>query len=507
MLTVFTKEQLLHTQACPKLLNMCLQATHKWSDSSLAIVVLDNGYLLASESVWSSEQMLITRIDAQARLHYPTLHWAKCESALIRQTLTESDAIRRERSESLSFDESNQSMAKQALIDIVMDAHRQQATDIHLRMVGREARIAYRIHGQLYRQPSRSRTSVTEAIAAALNTQSEDFREVFDERHLSGASISLVMPDSGQTMRIRTQKSPCRDGFSVTLRLQPSEQRSLPELYQLGFSPSRIDVIKRVVGQASGLFFISGPTGHGKTTTLAAINSCIPASRKIVSLEDPIEIIQPEIEQKFVSSEQDIHAFANMIKAVLREDPDLVEISETRDLQTANASISAALTGHLVASTIHATDAVGIISRLHDLGVSLEKLSQPGLFAGLLAQRLLPRLCTQCKQEHHSPQWGKHAVQSENGCKACHFTGLTGRVAVSELIIPDERASVWIKQGDWDTWKRNLAKSGWDAMAVDAMLLVRQQLVDPHHAYELVPGLETSANINLSKLTGEALCS
>lgn len=504
MLTVFSKSQLVHARACVKMLNRCLDATHQWTGTELAVVVLDNGYLLATESVWRVHMLMMCQIDAEARQIYPNLHWAKCDGALIRQTLTEADAMRRERSMSLSFGDNNQSMAKQALIDIVADAHKLQATDIHLRMIGRDAKISYRIHGQLLQQPSRSRASVTEAIAAALNTQSEDFREVFDERHISGASITLILPESGQSMRIRTQKSPCRDGFSVTLRLQPSEQKEPPNLHKLGFAPSRIQSLSDVMKQATGLLIVSGPTGHGKTTTLAALNQLVPKTRKVISLEDPIEIIQPQIEQKFVSSDQSPDAFAKMIKTVLREDPDLVEVSEVRDIQTAAASISAALTGHLVVSTIHANDALGIVARLHDLGVPLSQLGQAELFAGLLAQRLLPRLCSNCKQTAKSPQWGMHAKKSKVGCEQCDFTGFSGRVAVSEFVKPDPSAFQWIRNQDWKGWKDSLIQEGWDSMAIEALTLVHQKQVDPMYAYELVPSFTSGMNIkNVAHVASE----
>ena len=453
------------------------------------MVVLDSGYLVASPFVWEQNLAAIVELDALAKRIYPKLHWAKCDSALIRQTLTEAEAARRERAISLSFEQGAKSMAKQALIDIVADAYRMQATDIHLRMAAREARIAYRIHGQIQVQASRSRASVTEAIAAALNTQSDDFHDVFDERHMSSASISLVLPETGQTMRIRTQKSPCRDGFSVTLRLQPSEQQQQPELSSLGFNSARLSQLGQIMQQATGLLLISGPTGHGKTTTLAGLNKLVPNTRKVISLEDPIEIIQPQIEQKFVPTDQDHEAFAKMIKAVLREDPDLVEVSEIRDRQTANAAISAALTGHLVVSTIHANDALGIVARLLDLGLSPSQLSQPGLFAGLLAQRLIPKLCPACKVENVSARWGLHFKQAKNGCENCQHTGLVGRVAVSELVTPEFADTALIRAEDWGKWRKHLLSQGWDSMAIDAMTLIKMGTVDPLHAIELVPDM------------------
>src|SRR5690554_2329358 len=437
MKTITQIEQLGSVQACPALLDESLAAQQGWQRHEEGVVVLDSGILLASPAAWQHQLQSICNLNALVSVRYPAVEWASADIAIVRKFVADADAVRRDRMAQAQAVGDPQTMARQALLDIVTDAHRLRATDIHLRMTGSEARIAYRIDGLLYQQASRSRTSVTEAVAAALNTQSDDFREVFDERQMSGASISLTIPDSGERLRIRTQKSPCRDGFSVTMRIQASEQQRIPDLYHLGFSPARIAQLQQVMVQATGLLLISGPTGHGKTTTLAALNRLVPESRKVISLEDPVEIIKPQIEQKFVPTDQDPLAFAHMIKSVLSEDPDLVEVSEIRDVETAKAGITAALTGHLVISTIHANDAMGIVSRLIDLGLAPTQLSQPGLFAGLLAQRLLPKLCLSCKREQHHPLWGRVCKQYSEGCEACQHTGLQGRLAISELIIPD----------------------------------------------------------------------
>ncbi|MCC5854396.1 MAG: Flp pilus assembly complex ATPase component TadA [Idiomarina sp.] len=479
-----------NAQVCPKLLAHCLSLQAYWESTQEGAVVLDNGVLFASHEAWNRHLQSLCNLDVVARRSYPQLRWAKGQAAEIRKLLADADAIRRDHEKRQLMAPDAQSMAKQALLDIVVDALSMKATDIHLRMTGQEARIAYRIDGQLYAQASRSRTSVTEAVAAALNTQSEDFREVFDERQVSGASLTLVLPDSGDSVRIRSQKSPTRDGFSVTLRLQRSEQRELPDLRELGFQQQRIEALGRIMAQATGLLLISGPTGHGKTTTLAALNRTVPHTRKIISLEDPVEIIQPRVEQKFVPTDQDANAFAQMIKTVLREDPDLVEVSEIRDLQTASAGISAALTGHLVVSTIHANDALGIVSRLLDLGLSAHQLSQPSLFAGLLAQRLVPRLCTHCRQPKRDAVWGDTYRRSQQGCEHCSYTGLFGRIAVSELVCPDYHSAQWIRDQNFHAWLVALQQQGWRSMANEAIELIRAGLVDPAIVAELVPGLD-----------------
>lgn len=476
-----------NAQVCLRMLSACMQAQRDWSSALEGVVVLDTGVIVATEPAWQNHMQTLCNLASEAMLHYPQLEWALADIVVIRQWLTDGDATRRELARRAALSIDAETLAKQALLDIVMDALAQGASDIHFRMAGLEARIAYRIHGQLVHQAARSRTSVTEAIAAALNTQSDDFHEVFDERKVTGASITLQLPDSGMPIRIRSQKSPCRDGFSVTLRLQVTPEHKSWSLRELGFPIYRARQLREMMGQATGLLLISGPTGHGKTTTLAALNGEVPLSRKVIALEDPIEIIQPHIEQKHVSSEGDPEAFAQMIRSVLREDPDIIEVSEIRDAVTAQAAISAAMTGHLVVSTVHATDAIGIIARLYDLGCSALQLSQPNLIAGLLAQRLLPVLCEHCKCSGSHSRWGKVFRQHSAGCSECGYTGIAGRMAISELVIPDEKAAHYIREQKLSTWYEELLQQGWDGMACEAALGIQQGHLDPEHAEQFIP--------------------
>lgn len=478
---------------CTRHLDLLLSLQQGWPDTA-AMVLLQTGQLLVTETVWRQYSYAIQNVLQVAGPEYRNqLEVQLAEPEAIRTLLTEADAEQRDVLHESAAASPGLSMAQQALLDIVTDALEHQASDIHLRMTGDHADIAYRIDGLLYRQGQRNRRLLTEAVAAALNTQSDDFRDLFDERQVAGASITLPLPPThywaGHQLRVRTQKSPCRGGFAVTLRLQRTEQQGVMSLAELGFGAGRVQELQTLMAQASGLILLSGPTGQGKTTTLAALNQLVPAGRKVVSLEDPIEIVQPRIEQKFVATDADPAAFAQMIRTVLREDPDLVEVSEIRDLPTAAAGISAALTGHLVLSTIHANDAVGIVARLLDLGVTPAQLSQPGLLQGLLAQRLLPRLCPHCREPMMHPQWGSGYQQCSSGCEHCAQRGVRGRLVVSELLQPDARACQYIRERNFQAWYERLEHDGWQSMARLSLPLVRAGEVALSQAVELVPGM------------------
>ncbi len=483
------RRELGYVHVAPQMLEHCLDFFNQWNDPEVVAVVLEDGRLLASSKAWRKYYIDLQKIVFAARNICPVKNSCEGAAAMIREILTDADGQRRALEIQAGFTEYGENLAQQTLSDIVTEALAMNATDIHLRMSGQEARISFRIDGLLCWQGNRSRVFVTEVVAAALNTQSDDCSDVFDERSISAASISLALPEPHGEVRIRAQKSPCRDGFTVTLRLQKSSQRELPELTSLGFANDTIAALKRLMQQSIGLILISGPTGHGKTTTLAAMNRLLPKTRKVISLEDPIEIVQPAIEQKFVANTTEHSAFSAMLKVVLREDPDVVEVSEIRDLETATSAISAALTGHLVASTIHANDAIGIVPRLLDIGLNAVQLSQPGLLAGLIAQRLLPRLCQYCRIKDKSVHYGVLWQRSEQGCEHCQHRGVVGRVVISEVLVPGEDSGRYIREQDFHAWREHLLKRGWKSLAREAEILVKQGVVSLNDACEIVPNM------------------
>lgn len=483
------RRNLGYVHVAPQMLEQCLAFFNQCNDSEAVAVVLEDGRLLASKAAWRKHFIELQKMSFAARKVCPITSFCEGPAPMIREILTDADGQRRAIEVQAGLQQYGENLAKQTLSDIVIEALEVGATDIHLRMCGHEARISFRIDGLLCWQGNRSRIFVTEVVAAALNTQSDDCSDVFDERRISSASITLALPEPHGEVRIRAQKSPCRDGFTVTLRLQKSAQRELPELGALGFRKETITTLQTLMQQSIGLILISGPTGHGKTTTLAAMNRLVPATRKVISLEDPIEIVQPAIEQKFVPNTAEHNAFSDMLKVVLREDPDVVEVSEIRDVETATSAVSAALTGHLVASTIHANDAMGIIPRLLDIGLSSVQLSQPGLIAGLIAQRLLPRLCEYCKEPDTNVNYGRLWKRNHQGCGECQNRGVLGRIVISEVLIPGIDAGRYIRQQDFYGWREQLQERGWRSLACEAETLVKQGIVSLEDAFEVVPSM------------------
>jgi general secretion pathway protein E len=432
------------------LLDICLQLTDAGMDDDSAALVSSDGVLVCSAAAWQLHSLELINVQQLQQLRQLSVRGCLLADARdIRSRLHDADAARQRlhQPNPLHLDHTR---AQQALEDLVEQALQRDASDIHLLFDQQQASLAFRVHGRMVGRVARSRETLAAAIAAALNTRSDDFHELFDEQRLSSASINLnlVMQGQPQRIRLRVQKSPTRNGFAVTMRIQ-CEQPQVANLQQLGLAPSVVAQLQQVLRQPAGLIIVAGPTGQGKTTTLAALNQELPRSYKVISLEDPIEIIQPHIEQKPVLAEHPELNFANMVKVALREDPDVISISEIRDSATAKAAYTAALTGHLVTATIHAHDCFGVLQRLFDLGVSAAALAQPGVLRAILAQRLVASACIDCQG---------------NGCTRCDQSGVGGRRVMVELLVADRALCRALLEERLPELRDSLIESGWQAL-------------------------------------------
>jgi type II secretory ATPase GspE/PulE/Tfp pilus assembly ATPase PilB-like protein len=244
---------------------------------------------------------------------------------------------------------------------------------------------------------------------------------------------------------VRVSSLPSSNGESVVMRLLDQSRLKL-ELATLGFSETQQREFEDVLEQPHGVFLITGPTGSGKTTTLYTLLSMVDAEeRSVFTLEDPIEYRLPLIRQTQIKDEIGL-SFANGLRTLLRQDPDVILVGETRDQITAELMIRAALTGHLVFSTLHTNDAISAVPRLKDLGIPSYLLSSS--LIGLSAQRLARRLCPVCKGEESlspdawlalggDPRDTDVTVYKAVGCQACSHKGYNGRISLAEIIRID----------------------------------------------------------------------
>jgi len=332
---------------------------------------------------------------------------------------------------------------------IIAAAIRHRASDIHFEPMQDELRVRIRIDGALVPLVS-LRKETEQAVIARLKVMSK--MKLDESRLPQDGRISLTYKDgplSGvYNVRVNTVPMQLLDGPAekVVLRILPATTNITIE--HLGLSPSVRANLETIMSQPQGMFLLTGPTGSGKTTTLnAMLTRMNDLSRNIVTVEDPVEYHIPGITQ--VQTHEAIGlTFASALRAFLRQDPDIIMVGEMRDRETAQIAVRAALTGHLVLSTLHTNDAPTAIPRLIDLGV--EQYLLPSTIIGVMAQRLVRTLCPNCREPYRTTlrELAVLGIQTENmdqeitlyrpkGCSACLGTGLKGRHGLYELLMVD----------------------------------------------------------------------
>jgi general secretion pathway protein E len=266
--------------------------------------------------------------------------------------------------------------------------------------------------------------------------------DIAERRVPQDGRISIAL--GGKTVDVRVSTLPARFGERVVMRILDKDEARL-DLDALGMPGETTARLKQALQRPNGVILVTGPTGSGKTTTLyAALTLLNDPSRNILTVEDPVEYAIDGIGQTQINPKVGM-TFATGLRAILRQDPDIVMVGEIRDVETAEIAIQAALTGHLVLSTVHTNSAVGAVTRLRDMGAEPFLLSST--IAAVLAQRLVRRLCPSCK-ESYAPDDSERALVGADeralfyrpvGCGRCANSGFEGRIGVYELIVTDER--------------------------------------------------------------------
>ena len=298
---------------------------------------------------------------------------------------------------------------------MIMDAVGQGASDVHIEPEEETLRIRFRVDGVLHERAAPEKFLQSSLISRLKIMANLDIAE---NRVPQDGRIQMKM--EGRDIDIRVSCVPTMYGENVVMRLL-DRQSAIVDLRKLGFSEDIFAKYEQLVYRPHGIILVTGPTGSGKTTTLyASLNMINSEDKNIVTIEDPIEYHLPGVRQMQVNAK--VHLiFANGLRSILRQDPDVIMVGEIRDRETAEIAIQAALTGHLVFSSLHTNDAPGAITRLLDMGVEPFLLSSS--IIGVLAQRLVRTLCHACE--------GK-------GCKECMETKYRGRTGIFELMVPDE---------------------------------------------------------------------
>ena len=344
---------------------------------------------------------------------------------------------------------------------IIAEADRQGATDIHIEPQETELRIRYRIDGMLHKvdvppQLNRLKSAIISRIKVMANLDIAEKRLPMDGR--------IGIRIAGQDIDIRVSTMPAAYGESISLRLL-AKSGSFVKMCDLGFNERDFTVVNRIIHRPNGIFLVTGPTGSGKSTSLYSFLSEVnKIDVRIMTAEDPIEYHMAGINQVQMQSEIGM-TFARALRAFLRQDPDIIMVGEIRDRETAEIAINASLTGHMVFSTLHTNDAAGAFPRLIDMGV--EPFLIASAVAGVMGQRLCRRLCPDCKREvpldmkyytlDVPPE--RNTVFEPAGCDACTRTGYRGRRALFEVLEVDEEIEGAIVRRENATQIRNLSLS------------------------------------------------
>ena len=334
---------------------------------------------------------------------------------------------------------------------ILSQAVRDQASDIHIETFEEALVVRFRIDGVLS-EVLRPKRMLAPLLVSRLKVMAK--LDIAEKRIPQDGRISIRL--AGHAVDIRVSTNPTAHGERLVLRLLDKQAGQL-ELSQLNMSANAEQDYKHTLGYPHGIVLVTGPTGSGKTTTLyAGLTYINDESRNILTIEDPVEYLLPGIGQTQVNTKVDM-TFARGLRAILRQDPDVVMIGEIRDIETAQIAVQASLTGHLVLSTLHTNTAVGAITRLNDMGI--EPFLLASSLSAVIAQRLVRKLCIHCSEEYEADATiGKmfsHLRQDSSpvilrkavGCDKCNYQGYRGRSGIYEFIEVDDKVRRLIHSG------------------------------------------------------------
>ncbi len=376
------------------------------------------------------------------------------------------------------------------------DAIQVNASDIHIEPDERELRIRFRLDGVL-----RVQTTAERRIASALVSRLKLMAglDISEKRLPQDGRFSVRVRD--KTVDVRLSTMPVQYGESAVMRLL-NQATGVLDLDQIGMAPEMLEHFRRMIHAPHGVVLVTGPTGSGKTTTLyGALKELNKTSSKVVTVEDPVEYRLPGINQVQINPKIDL-TFARVLRSVLRQDPDIILVGEIRDAETAEIALRAAMTGHLVLSTLHTNDAISTAARLMDMG------AEPYLIAaslrGIVAQRLVRRVCESCS-EPYSPdvnergllktEFGAAAGNLEfrrgRGCTYCNSSGYQGRIGIYEILEMDDRLVEALHSGDPTHFSRAAhEQSGYKSLRRSAIELAARGLTTLDQVLRVTYGLE-----------------
>ena len=480
-----------------------MEEIFNWCTEQGSIVVLKSAIILSSNptsrTVQNCKSLLLSK-----GIH-PGQIFAATQS-LISLILDsgEEDAIKTPKGENTTAFSDQQ----KHLRDLVFEAVLQDVSDIHIQVRQTYTKIRMRQHGELRVYAEWSEKLGREIASVAFNKETDHATSHFNPTVPQDASMPLKI--QGKDIRLRLASVPAHGGFDMVMRILATGEDRAKTLEDLGYTTAQVDIIKMAMRLPFGAIIVAGPTGSGKTTTLAAAMEMVENTAKLYSIEDPVEKVIEEATQVPVNTEKEDRSFASMGRAALRMDPDVIVLGEMRDEDTARVMVRASITGHLVLTTLHTNRATAIITRLVDMGISPVLLSDSSVLRCLVCQRLSPKVCPDCsipvrsspKHQPYIPDWevvlGKDIINAARargpGCEKCHHSGVGGRTVVAEVIWVDEPGRHFIQNRDTLGWEKYLKENGWADFSGRAVQLIKEGVCDPFDAEKVVGPINTSTN-------------
>jgi type IV pilus assembly protein PilB len=377
------------------------------------------------------------------------------------------------------------------LVDLIIrQAIDERASDIHVEPQKDKITLRYRIDGKLYEIPPPARHLHLPIVTRIKILAKMDISE---KRLPQDGAFIVKIEDRVVDLRIST--TPTIYGEKLVIRILDKSAVPL-DLGKLGFTPKQLEDFRRAIKSSYGLVLITGPTGSGKTTTLyAAMSELVNPQKNILTIEDPVEYRLDGINQVQVKTEIGL-TFASALRSFLRQDPDIMMVGEIRDLETAQICMRAALTGHLILSTLHTNDAPSAVTRLLDIGIE-SYLLMPSLLL-VVAQRLARRLCPVCKEAYEYKQEGIEGVKFNNapifrakGCDECNNIGYRGRLAITELMVITDTIRGLINQhASYQQIREAARQNGMVTMFESGMKLVMEGMTSIEEVLSITTGEE-----------------
>lgn len=491
-----TRTKVLSSSADLHSKDRVMEEMFSWCREQGNIVVLKSGLIASSDptsrAVQNCKSLLLSKGIHPGQVFAAT-------PALISLMLASGDEeenTKRNKGEtSLSFSDQ-----QRHLRDLVLEAVMQRVSDIHIQVREGYTKIRMRQNGELRVFAEWSEKLGREIASVAFNKETDHATSHFNPMVPQDASMPLKI--QGRDIRLRLASVPAHGGFDMVMRILATGEEHGKSLQELGYTEKQIDIIKMAMRLPFGAIIVAGPTGSGKTTTLASCMEMVESTSKLYSIEDPVEKVVEAATQVPVNTEKEDRSFASMGRAALRMDPDVIILGEMRDEDTAKVMVRASITGHLVLTTLHTNRATAIVTRLVDMGISPVLLSDSSVLRCLMCQRLIAKVCPECAvpvrvSERHKPflaAWeavlGKEILDSAkargDGCARCFGTGIGGRVVVAEVIWVDEEGRQFIQKCDTLNWEKYLIEHGWSDFRARAIDLIQKGICDPFDAEKVV---------------------